>query len=358
MKIGILTFHRANNLGAVLQAFALQKYINDNLFSCNIIDFYPNNNIPKEYSCMKRQLRHLKRIVTYIFTSKKRKREEKLEKFRKEYYKLSKESYYGDTGIKGKLKDYDVLISGSDQILNIILTGSSKAFYLDFFDGRKISYASSFGRCNISCEEVNLIKNNLINFFALSVREKSAAEIIEREIGKKPQLVLDPVFLLDKDIWSKMCRKVSITPRKYIFVYSMETSEVIEDVARVLRDDTELPVIAVTGGGRFKLNGAIKDFTCGPNEFLRYIMEADYVVTNSFHGTAFSLIFKKKFYCVAHSSRNTRLESILQLINEEEKLITSILDSYVDKIIEKHENLNILERYIDISKDYLLSNLR
>lgn len=358
MKIGILTFHRANNLGAVLQAFALQKYINDNLFSCNIIDFYPNNNIPKEYSCIKKQLRHLKRIVTYIFTSKKRKREEKFEKFRKEYYKLSKESYYGDNGIKGKLKDYDILISGSDQILNITLTGSSKAFYLDFFDGRKISYASSFGRCNISCEEVNLIKNDLINFFALSVREKSAAEIIEREIGKKAQLVLDPVFLLDKDIWSKICRKVSITQRKYIFVYSMETSEVIEAVARVLRNDTGLPVISVTGGGRFKLKGAIKDFMCGPNEFLRYIMEADYVVTNSFHGTAFSLIFNKKLYCIAHSSRNTRLESILQLINKEEKLITSILDSYVDKIIEKYEDLNILERYIDISKDYLISNLR
>ena len=138
MKIGILTFHRTNNVGAVLQAFALQKYINDNLSSCNIIDFYPNNNIPKEYSWIKRLLRHLKRIVTYIFTSKKRKRVEKFEKFRKEYYKLSKESYYGDNGIKGKLKDYDILISGSDQILNITLTGSSKAFYLDFFDGRKI----------------------------------------------------------------------------------------------------------------------------------------------------------------------------------------------------------------------------
>ena len=91
---------------------------------------------------------------------------------------------------------------------------------------------------------------------------------------------------------------------------------------------------------------------------MRYIKNAEYVVTNSFHGSAFSLIFEKKFLCIAHSKRNTRLINILQLINEEEKMISSNLSVYDDKIIEGNKYKNILERYINSSKDYLLNNLR
>ena len=358
MKIGILTFHRANNLGAVLQAFALQKYIGDNLCRCDIVDFYPNNDIPKEYRGMKKILRICKRIMTYSFTSEKRKREKKFDDFRKQYYILTEKSYYGDNSVIDKLKEYDVLISGSDQILNTILTGCSKAYYLYFFNGRKISYASSFGRCKISSDEVNLIKSELIKFSSLSVREKSAVDIIKEIIGKEAQLVLDPVFLLGREEWSKMCSKNSLASSKYIFVYSMETSAIIEDVVRKLRSETGLPVVAVSGGGKFRVKSVMKDFECGPKEFLKYIRDAEYIVTNSFHGIAFSLRFGKRFYCVAHSSRNTRLENILQLIDQKEKIISSVADSFYDKIIDQKENLDILERYIDISKEYLIRNLR
>lgn len=358
MKIGMFTFHRANNLGAVLQASALQKYIQNNFGDCEIVDYYPNNNIPVTYKGIKKILRICKKIAIYPLTKKKREREYRFDEYRKKYYKMTEQHYYGDHCIEDELKDFDILISGSDQILNTTLTGNSRAYYLDFFEGKKISYASSFGRTDITQNEIDLIKSELPHYSAVSVREKSAGEIIKRICGIDSELVMDPVFLLKKEEWESRCNMDIILPERFIFVYSMENSENLERVVQLIKEEKNIPVIVVRGGGKAGRIVGKEDATCGPAEFLRYIKNAEYVVTNSFHGTAFSLIFEKKFLCIAHSTRNTRLINILQLINEEEKMISSNLSVYADKIIEGNKYTNILERYINLSKDYLLNNLR
>lgn len=358
MKIGMFTFHRANNLGAVLQASALQKYIQNNFGDCEIVDYYPNNNIPITYKGIKKILRICKKIAIYPLTKKKREREYRFDEYRKKYYKMTEQHYYGDHCIGDELKDFDILISGSDQILNTTLTGNSRAYYLDFFEGKKISYASSFGRTDITQNEIDLIKSELPHYSAVSVREKSAGEIIKRICGIDSELVMDPVFLLKKEEWESRCNMDIILPERFIFVYSMENSENLERVVQLIKEEKNIPVIVVRGGGKAGRIIGKEDATCGPAEFLRYIKNAEYVVTNSFHGTAFSLIFEKKFLCIAHSTRNTRLINILQLINEEEKMISSNLSVYADKIIEGNKYTNILERYINLSKDYLLNNLR
>ena len=349
MKIGMFTFHRANNLGAVLQASALQKYVQNNFGDCEIVDYYPNNNIPVTYKGVKKILRKCKRIAIYPLTKKKRKREYRFDEYRKKYFKMTEQHFYGDNCIKDELKDFDILISGSDQILNTTLTGNSRAYYLDFFEGKKISYASSFGRTNITQNEIDLIKSELPHYSAVSVREKSAGEIIKRISGIDSELVMDPVFLLKKEEWESRCNMDIILPERFIFVYSMENSENLERVVHLIKEEKNIPVIVVRGGGKAGRIAGKEDSTCGPAEFL---------VTNSFHGSAFSLIFEKKFLCIAHSKRNTRLINILQLINEEEKMISSNLSVYDDKIIEGNKYKNILERYINSSKDYLLNNLR
>ena len=203
-----------------------------------------------------------------------------------------------------------------------------------------------------------MIKSELPHYSAVSVREKSAGEIIKRICGIDSELVMDPVFLLKKEEWESRCNMDIILPERFIFVYSMENSENLERVVQLIKEEKNIPVIVVRGGGKAGRIVGKEDATCGPAEFLRYIKNAEYVVTNSFHGTAFSLIFEKKFLCIAHSTRNTRLINILQLINEEEKMISSNLSVYADKIIEGNKYTNILERYINLSKDYLLNNLR
>lgn len=350
-KIGIITFHRTNNLGAVLQAYALNQYILDS----EIIDYIPNNLCPPKGSGINIFARRCKRNLEQIFINRKCKNI-KFNKFRTRFV-LSKKTYYGDDDICSDPPKYDVLISGSDQILNTSLTGTSKAYYL-FFDeyAKKISYASSFGRENVSDEEKRLIETELRKFESLSVREQHGQNLITSITQKRTELVVDPVFLLDKKEWLSQISECSIPrDKKYIFVYAMEETEILYKAISFVEKKYNLPVIIVLGGGNSigTLKGKI-DKSCGPEDFIHYINNAEVIVTNSFHGTAFSIMFGKEFICVAHSKRNIRLENIMQLVNATDKLLygeEQLSNSNV--VVNGEEAYLLLKSIIEKSKNYL-----
>ncbi len=358
MKIGMLTFHRANNLGAVLQASALLRYLQEEFHDIEIIDYYPNNQIPSKITLFRKALSYAKRILTLPIYLKKKKKENRFNEYRNSYLNISEISYYGDDDIKKKAPQYDVLISGSDQILNMTLTGKSTAYYLDFYDkAKKISYASSFGRNQISKSEINEIHNQLSKFQYVSVREETAGNIIDKEIGKETTLVLDPVFLLDKNEWKSRCNEKINLPEKYIFVYSMEVSKVLEQAVSQLEKIYNLPVIVVRGGGKPGIIDGIEDITCGPREFLRYIRDAEFIVTNSFHGVSFSIIFEKNFLCIPHSTRNARLDNIMTLIGEEKKILSEAGENCIESIVDGTKVIEKIYPYIKKSKDFLTNSL-
>lgn len=354
-KIGILTFHCANNIGAVLQASALCQYLNEHFYECEIIDYIPNNLCANQDKRFISLLKRAKRHFYYSLHEKEAIKVNRFDEYRNREYKQSKKIFYGDCEITNAAGDYSVLISGSDQILNTSLSGSSKAYYL-FFDEnvKKISYASSFGREKISDEEKRLVKNELRKFEALSFREQSGKSIVEQITGIKGSNVVDPVFLLSSDDWKKKakCQKLN---KGYIFVYSMEESSVLVNAVSILHQKTGLNVIAVLGGGALDYIDAYFDKCCGPREFLGYIQNAKYVITNSFHGTAFSILLGKEFICVPHSSRNTRLSNILKATDNEEKFANNLLseDTYDNYLIDGKEAYQRLIPLIDNSKDYL-----
>ena len=354
MRIGLLTFHNAYNIGAVLQASALLEYLNKKDYRCEIVDFYPNN--IKKNSRIKNLLITIKR--TFLFFISRNIRINRYEKYKNKYYVRSKKQYYGDDEIFSSPPSYDILISGSDQIFNMTLTNNTLAYYLGFSDTvRKITYASSFGRVDISMQEKCALKNEIYKFYSISVREKSAGDIIKQETGFDSTLVLDPVFLLDKSIWESRCNEKMHLPNKYIFVYSMESSDALQTAVKVLEEECDLPIIFVRGGGSRIAVFGNEDKKCGPSEFLRYVRDAEFVVTNSFHGVAFSMIFRKKFLCIAHSTRNTRLENILELASESDKIIRESVDNIRSKIIEGEKCIFYLDEYIKASKKYLLDNV-
>lgn len=359
-KVGILTFHKANNLGAVLQASALCKFINKNITNCEIIDFVPNNSCGSKLMRKVPLLRKFKNELLDVKNKLSHNKASKFDEFRKNEMSISKETFYGDINMGNASGKYSTLISGSDQILNSTLSGTSKSFYLHFDDtAKKISYASSFGRENITDCEVSLIQSELSKFDALSVRETSAADIIKREINKDALLVVDPVFLLERSDWLHIQNNQLCTPDKYIFVYSMEISKNLETLVETLRNKTNLPVIVVRGGGKQSTFLGTEIFDCGPRDFLGYIANAEYVITNSFHGTAMSLILGKKFISVAHSTRNTRLQNILEMVQSKDKLVPfdlplNDIDSYINDGVSLYP---LLEPYIKVSKDYLIKEL-
>lgn len=343
----MMTFHRVPNIGANLQAYALNKYINENIGYCEIIDFYPNTCPPAPYKGVVGILRRIKASLPL----KENRLRKKRQSFQDNHYILSATKYYGDTALKQSPPQYDVIISGSDQILNLTLGAGSESYYLTFTENaKKISYASSFGRETVTERELRFIDNELVKFQALSVREASAAEIIQKRIGITPTQVLDPVFLLSASEWQALEKKRKHS-KPYIFVYVMEDTEVLAKTVAALKEKLNCAVITVYGCSK---NG--KKST--PEEFISYIRNAEAVVTNSFHGVAFSLLFEKNLFCVAHSTRNTRLESLLNLIGEQDKLI------YAEKDIDISKNIIIgtscaekLEPYKKNSKKYLKDQL-
>lgn len=349
MKIGILTFHKALNMGAALQASALLCYVQELGYDAEIIDFLPNNEIPNN-SLVYKMLRYIKHLFFYKNYRIGKCKCDNFKKFYKNNYRLSKNTYYGDIDMLTAKGVYDILISGSDQILNTTLTGNSYSYYMTFDNtATKVSYASSLGRINISEKEVQLIKEELPKFSSLSFREKSASETVKALTGLEGEVVLDPVFLMDSNYWSQKCNEHLQVPEKYILVYTMENSQGLKTVVEEIRKEFKLPILLINGSGtKIDVEG-IEDKTCGPCEFLRYFRDAELIITNSFHGTAFSLIFDKKLVCIEHSKRNIRLENLLICVDKSNcqvsaecktiNLGTSIIDAALlkDNLVPKIE---------------------
>ena len=353
VKIGILTFHRAKNFGANLQAYALNEYICKQNYNCEIVDFYPNNYGKQPVKIIRKILSKIKRL----FIICKYRDIIKFNNFQSRNYILSPKKYYGDEDIMTNSPEYDILISGSDQIFNTTLTGNSKSFYLCFNNkAKKISYASSFGRTELSNEEYALINSELPKFSAISVREKSAGDIIEKETGKNSKLVLDPVLLLDSSEWNFKTSKKQRN-KNYIFVYVMEVTENLQRTVSAMAGKNNLPVYVLYGCSQHSGIDGVTIKNIGPEEFLGYLRSASLVITNSFHGTAFSIIFKKRFVSVSHSTRNARLKNLMTLIGEKDKLVSDNTDVF-EAVVDGNTALSNITPYINASKEYLLDALK
>lgn len=351
MKAGLITFHRADNMGAVLQAVALQRYIDENLCPCELIDFVPNDQLhTKSFTYrVKKTLVSLRRVV-------KKDRAAKFAAFRKKYYRLGSKTYYGDAQVAAKPPVYDILISGSDQILNTTLSATSESFYLKpWKDACKISYASSFGRSALSEDEYRLIRQELPGFRYLSAREESGAKLLEKELGREVPVVCDPVFLLSKAQWEQMAQKPAVD-EEYAFVYAMEYSQAME--AAIRKTMEHMPVYLLCGSESAKKLPGRKIADCGPEEFLGWLLRASKVVTNSFHGTSFSLIFGKPLVCVAHTSRNARLENILYKCGCLDALVISPGDDMNAKTVDTVAGFAALAGMLERSKQYLQEAMR
>ena len=354
MKAGIITFHRAVNIGAILQTFALYDYVSKNVCDVEVIDYAPNNLLVPKSRIVGVAKKNAK-ILLHMIDRNSIVRQRKFDYFRDKHIVMSNKTYRGDAEIFTNPPQYDLLISGSDQIFNTTLSGDSKAYYLGFgVNSRKISYASSFGRSQLSELELNCIREELPKFEAISCRERQGKTIIEHEIGKECDIVVDPVFLLTKDEWRQVCSSPNTHKQEYIFVYVMEVSKTVIDVVEAAKKQYDLPVIVVYGGSDKAGIGGVPDFCCGPEDFIKYIDNARIVITNSFHGAAFSIIFNKTLITIAHSTKNVRLEHLFSQAGIDDKLISEWKD---ENICDYLVGESVYERFnplIDHSKNYLL----
>lgn len=349
MKIGIITFHQALNYGAVLQTYALQQTIKNKGVDCEIID-YCCDQIAFCYDPVGLKKCKGKKDVLRCFPYYMRMngRRKKFAPFIQKFLKLSVP--YDKETIGDIEKAYDAIITGSDQVFNDKCTNFDNTYFLDFITDskKKNSYAASFGFQEVPEELVTSYKALLQDFNRISVREQEGINIVHKLIQKEAKRHVDPTLLLSGEEWKKLVsgRK----PKgKYIFVYTVQGPVHAIDYAKKLRDKTGYPIYYLHGTIQLRNIRHEKDdinhlYTSAPDEFVELIEGAEYVITNSFHGTVFSILFQKKFMVELETTWtfNHRSKELLELLGLESHVMKEInLDS-----IEVDSDWNYISDYL------------
>lgn len=372
-KIGIITILKVNNYGAELQAYATQKKLQLMGYDAEIIDylFYKNprhkrtkRSAPTAKMSMKKYLQELlfPIIANWKARNYRKAQEARNRKFELFHTENTKQSECYDTidKLMAAQLDYDVLMSGSDQVWNPGVYSCLDPYLLKFGNDKmkRVAYASSFGVSSLPEDVRAYYKEALQNYDAISVREDKAVELVKRVSGCDAQLVLDPTLLLNKEQWLEVAKPVDGVPDiPYILIYELIPVPYVKELAKYLSQKTGMPIV------RLCKNAAVEDaeaeivsvIDAGPSEFITLFDKAGFVVTNSFHGTAFSLNFGKQFYTVIPrgASNNSRQKSILKLFGCENRMIVEGSSMPEVSEVDITRTMETLDREREKSINYL-----
>lgn len=329
--IGIITMHRVLNFGSVLQAYALQYKLNSLNRYSEIIDYeFPskkNVRLLEHINLYFRELIYRIRVGTFF---KKRKRKY-FKAFIRNNLTISNETYNNST-IKKASNKYGFLLTGSDQVWNPRWIKDDTNFFLAFANDNipRASFASSFTVKEIPDNYKELYASQLKKYRNITVREQSSILIIEKLIGKKAKLVCDPTLLLTAKEYHLLEKQSTLHVKEdYILVYLMsymfepypEANKIVENV----RKELGIKVIYLSGSKFSRLDKDCKVIEdIGPNEFVWLFKHATFVITTSFHGTAFAAIFQKPLLSLIKSHENDndeRITSFLRKLGNEKSIV-------------------------------------
>ena len=315
-RIGILTFHRADNYGAVLQAYALARFLNErggDRFSAEIID-YKNDAIEERHRI--KPLREYKKITTkakYFLLNKRRKIDHENYRLFRKYYLPISEVEYDKTNASDMGGEYSRIVVGSDQVWNGLLTGDDRTYFLESVEcEKKVSYAASVGAEELWFSSLDKYGELIGKFDAISVRESSLCEGL-RERGYDVCRVCDPTFLFTANDYKRIQAKRNLVSGKYILVYMIAFEKDMFDFAKRLSRDTGLPLVYISAG-QLGRRGGKNLYSVAPQDFLKLIVDAEFVVTSSLHGLALSAIYNTEAYYQLSKSDNNFNSRVLTLV--------------------------------------------
>lgn len=315
-KIGILTFSQVKNFGAVLQAYALKKVLSDLGAQADCIDYRAS--FFAAITFKQKVLRLVKRVAKICLRWPVSNR----------YFNDFIAKYLTDTppllrkDLPALNNQYDLFVAGSDQIWNVSITHRDASFFLDFVQDpqKKSSYAASFGFDHIEPQDRDFYQSLLQRIPRISVRERSGAAIVKDLTGTEPPVVLDPTLLLTKQQWEAFTRPVA--RENYVLMYLASKNQAIVSFAQAFAASKNLPLIYISG----RPWPGVESFLCPPEEFVEYFRKAKYVVTNSFHGLAFSINLNKEFivdWLPPQWPANARLENLLDITDLRSRLLVN-----------------------------------
>ncbi len=324
MKIGTITFHGSHNYGSVLQAYALQEYVikllSSNHVPCEyqIINFRSDAQKQKYAAPKPDSIKHFLKWRMYVPYRKPLALQAlKFEQFIEERLSITEE-FSSASALPDIASRFDILIAGSDQIWNIRAKDFDFAYLFPGCSARKISYAASLGPLSIDWGQYDAktYADLLREFESISVREKKSKEMLLEVIeGKDIEILPDPTLLLSCANWRKI--ESDMNPGRYILFYCLEPTREHIRIAQLLSRKLQLPVITTRYRNKYDyFNPFIKQYDAGPCDFLSLVDHATAILTSSFHGTVFSLIYGKPFY-VINGMEDGRIRDILKLFGAE-----------------------------------------
>ena len=336
MKTGLVTFFHIHHYGAFLQAYATQHAVESFGGSCEILNYYVNQNndlfrkpvSPGAAAADAHTALHYKALKA---------RYDRFEAFTREHLHVSPRFYADRQELYRDPPQYDVYLSGSDQIWNPKIFPDGKfdpVYFSGFTKGRKIAYAPSFGIPQVPESMEQELRDYLAGFSHLSAREAQGKNII-RQAGREAQLVLDPTLLLRQEEWSALAAEPEFK-NGYILCYCINRPGALSHYIRRLAERTGLPVVQLCGIRQKVHPKAHCLFDVGPAEFLGLFRGASYVCTNSFHGTVFSVQFEKPFFTAV---------APMEMAAPEKSRTYSLLDrlGLADRIIGKGDTAELLD---------------
>lgn len=345
MKIGIFTLPFSANYGGILQAFALQTILER--MGHEVVVLKHHDSTPKRLNIKVRYLIYIKRfILKYIFRKNIIVREDKVN--REKYIKnISEINSFISTYIKSLKFDINkpykpslnAIIVGSDQVWRPLYANPIKNYFLDFLYGnhsiRKIAYAASFGTDNweYTDNETNICSKLVKDFDAVTVREDSAVKLCKKHLGVKVTQVLDPTMLLNKEDYIKLAGKKQIPKfNGYLFAYILDKTTEKNNFTSLICNELGLKIFEIS---------SIDNYNCSKTAFpaleiwLKALMNAEFIVTDSYHGCVFSIIFNKPFIIIGNEKRGlSRFYSLLSTFHLQNRLMT--IHEFSSKILTEN----------------------
>ena len=360
MKVDFITRHAIPNYGSILQTYATQKVLEKLGCDSEVINYIQleetggktiTTNCHIENKGWKSKLKRMAYLI--IQQPNVTHMHKKFAQFRKKYLKQTQKEYHTLEELKQDLPKADVYCTGSDQVWAKIGAKSyDEAYFLAFVpEGKRcISYAASLGKSKIDEELEKKLPQLLQKYETILVRENTAEEMIRKQGFQNVKQVLDPTLLLNQEEWSKLAEKNKLENKEYILVYQLHHNKQMEDYLRKLKKHTKLPIYRVHPSFYYGMKPGKFLYLPTPGQYISYIKNAKYIVTDSFHGTVFSLIFHKNFVDILPGETSTRIESILKLVGQEERIIKDFNNfDWLNHQIDYEKITPILEKEREIS---------
>lgn len=369
--IGLLSFHESSSYGAILQCYALQTAVEERGLKCEFIDYKRQPVSTSQlggswkYKIKRYCLNGIAAVKQSVLKSELQKKADAFDSFKKQRLHVSTQSYHNYEDLQNASLPYEAVIVGSDQVWNPVTTGENlKVYGLGFLPKgvNRISYAASIGLGRLTESQEKQLRECVGNLDYYSCREQVGAELLSGVLGKEIEHVLDPTFLLDQEKWRAIEKKVK-TPQKYVLAYLLGSMSYERDLAKKIAKEfgAELLIIKESPKDMFSIHGI---GGLGPDEMLYLIDHAEYVVTDSFHGTALSINFRKNFFCCNRrgyekkTSYSSRLTNLLHVLGFEDRQVTEGNWEEVAYIpVDYNSSEKRIANMLSVSNQYLNSAL-